>query len=270
MIFHCIVSFPYSSNTPAKKVLVLVPINTLQNWLNEFNMWVPENPDTNSSNATCSKNGSRNSSPTNSEVNKSNATFNKNSSHNPSHMNCEKNSASSSKSPCPNDSLVNQQVNNTDSNSSRGSYQEAISGIQQASNGSMKRCEVNDLGLSLGDSAPKANEIQTADNCIESGNSSVNPDINEMKEVGPFEAREVNHSDQRQDVSDDSKCQTVTDELYEKEPKDTEPKETINTNYKCSSDTNEETEYRDYKVFIVNDSLKSTIARSKVVGKFLL
>ena len=28
--------------TPAKKVLIVVPINTLQNWLCEFNMWVPD------------------------------------------------------------------------------------------------------------------------------------------------------------------------------------------------------------------------------------
>ena len=30
--------------TESKKVLVLVPINTLQNWLNEFDMWVPAKP----------------------------------------------------------------------------------------------------------------------------------------------------------------------------------------------------------------------------------
>ena len=31
-------------NTEAKKVLVIVPINTIQNWLAEFNMWLPPKP----------------------------------------------------------------------------------------------------------------------------------------------------------------------------------------------------------------------------------
>ena len=31
--------------TTAKKVLCIVPINTIQNWLAEFNMWLPSKPD---------------------------------------------------------------------------------------------------------------------------------------------------------------------------------------------------------------------------------
>ena len=27
--------------TEGKKVLIIVPVNTLQNWLHEFNMWLP-------------------------------------------------------------------------------------------------------------------------------------------------------------------------------------------------------------------------------------
>ena len=29
-------------STGAKRVLVIVPVNTLQNWLHEFNMWLPD------------------------------------------------------------------------------------------------------------------------------------------------------------------------------------------------------------------------------------
>ena len=37
-------------NTPAQCVLIVVPVNVLQNWINEFDMWVPENcPEANSS-----------------------------------------------------------------------------------------------------------------------------------------------------------------------------------------------------------------------------
>ena len=31
-------------HTPAQKVLCIVPINTIQNWLAEFNMWLPPKP----------------------------------------------------------------------------------------------------------------------------------------------------------------------------------------------------------------------------------
>merc|ERR1712154_500022 len=31
----------FLSQTPAKKVLCIVPINTIQNWLAEFNFWLP-------------------------------------------------------------------------------------------------------------------------------------------------------------------------------------------------------------------------------------
>ena len=31
-------------HTSAKKVLCIVPINTIQNWLVEFNMWLPSKP----------------------------------------------------------------------------------------------------------------------------------------------------------------------------------------------------------------------------------
>lgn len=32
-------------HTPGKKVLCVVPINTIQNWLVEFNMWLPPRPE---------------------------------------------------------------------------------------------------------------------------------------------------------------------------------------------------------------------------------
>jgi RAD54-like protein 2 len=31
----------FLGNTEAKKVLCIVPINTIQNWLAEFNYWLP-------------------------------------------------------------------------------------------------------------------------------------------------------------------------------------------------------------------------------------
>ena len=34
----------YLRHTSAKKVLCIVPINTIQNWLAEFNMWLPSKP----------------------------------------------------------------------------------------------------------------------------------------------------------------------------------------------------------------------------------
>ena len=34
----------YLRHTSAKKVLCIVPINTIQNWLAEFNMWLPPKP----------------------------------------------------------------------------------------------------------------------------------------------------------------------------------------------------------------------------------
>ena len=270
LYFSELFPFSYSSNTPAKKVLVLVPINTLQNWLNEFNMWVPENPDANSSNATCSKNVSTTSGSTNSDINKGNATFNEDSGQNSSIANSEINNASCSKSPYPTDNFVNQQVNNSDSNSRKGPCQEAISGIQQASNGSTNGFKINDSGQSMGDSAPKASEIHGTDSCIESENSIVNTYENKMEKDGTFEARELNHSDKKQGVSTDPKCEIVSDGLDEVESKDKEPKVNIKANGKSTGYRGDETEYRDYKVFIVNDSLKSTIARSKVVGKVLL
>ena len=232
-------------------------------------MWVPENPDMNSGNATYSKGGNRTSSPTNSEIEKSNATFNRDSSQNTSPSSSEMNNASCSKSPCPIDNFVNQQVNNSDSNSSKGPCQEAISGIQEASNSNMNGCKINDHRQSPGDSAPKASEIQSTDNCIESGNSNVNPNENKMEKDETFVAREVYHSDQKQDVSSDPKCEIVSDGLDEKDSKDKEPRVNIKANGKSTGHRSDETEYRDYKVFIVNDSLKSTITRSKVVGKVL-
>jgi RAD54-like protein 2 len=32
-------------HTSAKNVLIIMPINTLQNWLSEFNMWLPDDPE---------------------------------------------------------------------------------------------------------------------------------------------------------------------------------------------------------------------------------
>lgn len=34
----------FSRYTPAKKVLCVVPVNTIQNWVSEFNRWLPQNP----------------------------------------------------------------------------------------------------------------------------------------------------------------------------------------------------------------------------------
>jgi RAD54-like protein 2 len=43
MSFLQVVSFVdvFLGNTEAKKVLCIVPINTIQNWLAEFNYWLP-------------------------------------------------------------------------------------------------------------------------------------------------------------------------------------------------------------------------------------
>jgi RAD54-like protein 2 len=40
----CTFSDVFLTSTPGRHVLIIVPINTLQNWLSEFNHWLPEDP----------------------------------------------------------------------------------------------------------------------------------------------------------------------------------------------------------------------------------
>lgn len=40
----CAFSEVFLRNTPGRTVLIIVPINTIQNWVSEFNSWLPADP----------------------------------------------------------------------------------------------------------------------------------------------------------------------------------------------------------------------------------